>query len=75
MWSSVWIWFKGLRGARRRPATDRADMGVEIGLDQSLDSRLPPLLGFAVHKSQRPSSPAGLLPLGTDLRSKHHSSS
>ncbi len=75
MWYPVWIWVKELRNVRQRPDTDRAGMGVEIGLDQSLDSMLPPLLGFAVDKAQRPSSPAGLLPLGTDLRSRHRASS
>lgn len=71
MWFRGWVWFKGLRSERQRPSDDRADMGVEIGLDASIDSMLPPLLDFAADKSQRHSTAAVAAPLGTDLRSYH----
>lgn len=69
MWRSGWIWFKAKRPSERSGGADPADMGVEIGLDASLDSMLPPLLNFAVDKSHRAAATA--LPLGTDLRSHH----
>ncbi len=71
MWFSGWVWFKGERGARQRPIDDRADMGVEIGLDASLDSMLPPLLGFAAQCATTASAVAAVMPLGTDQRSRH----
>lgn len=70
MWFSGWVWFKGLRSERSRPADDRADMGVEIGLDASLDSMLPPLLGFAAD-GPAVVAPASVTPLGTDRRSRY----
>lgn len=74
MWFSGWVWFKGLRSERLRPIDDRADMGVEIGLDASLDSMLPPLMNFAVAQHNAlAKTPA--MPLGTDLRSRYSSGS
>ncbi|MEO8278321.1 MAG: hypothetical protein ABI564_01445 [Ideonella sp.] len=72
MWFSGWVWFKGVRADRPRLIDDRADMGVEIGLDASLDSMLPPLMNFAVHQHNAiTTTPA--MPLGTDLRSRYNS--
>ncbi len=71
MWFSGWVWFKGMRGARPRLVDDRADMGVEIGLDASLDSMLPPLLSFAVDKTSIVAGGGGVMPLGTDQRSPY----
>ena len=73
MWFSSWVWFKGLRSERLQPFHDRADMGVEIGLDASLDSRLPPLMHFAVNHLPA-GTPTAIVPLGTDLRSSHRAS-
>ncbi|WP_418317443.1 hypothetical protein [Piscinibacter sakaiensis] len=44
-------------------------MGVEIGLDASLDSVLPPLLDFAAPRGAVASRPS---PLGTDQRFPPH---
>ena len=71
MWFSSWGCFKGLRGASLRPTDDRADMGVEIGLDASLDSMLPPLLSFAVEASKPGAVSGAVMPLGTDQRASY----
>ncbi len=68
MWLSNWVWLKGLRRqSRKNVEPDPADMGVEIGLDASLDSMLPPLLDYGAEKGQAKST--SVRPLGTDLRS------
>jgi hypothetical protein len=69
MWRSGWTWLRIWRRAKPRGRADLADMGIDIGLDQSLESRFPPLLEDAAF---RPHTRAGQksLPLGTDLRSQ-----
>lgn len=68
MWQSGWLWFKSLRGPRATVRPDRCDMGIEIGLDESLESRLPPLLEVAASRPHDLSR--GVSPLGTDHRSR-----
>lgn len=67
MWRSGWVW---IQAWRRKPVTrrhDAADMGVDFGLEESLHSRLPPLMEGAATGSL--SRIGQGLPLGTDLRS------
>ena len=68
MWHSGWTWFKTLRGRRAHARPDRCDMGIEIGLDESLDTCLPPLLDIAAARPRDAANPAS--PLGTDHRSR-----
>lgn len=68
MWQTGWFWLKSLRKASPRARPDPADMGIEIGLDESLESRLPPLLEFAALNSREATD--GIRPLGTDHRSR-----
>ena len=67
MWRSGWVWIKTLRERRSLARDDLADMGMELGLDASLESRLPPLMEVAAARQR---DPAGTVrPLGTDQRS------
>ena len=69
MWRSAWAWLNTRRRVPR-PATghDHADMGTEIGLDASLESRLPPLMENAASRTRGPAD--DVRPLGTDHRSR-----
>ena len=68
MWRSGWFWFRSLRKSAVRGRLDLADMGIDIGLDESLESVLPPLMGDAVNWPQAGAGRSQ--PLGTDLRSQ-----
>ncbi len=68
MWRSGWVWITTLRGRRPRIRNDPADMGMELGLDASLESRLPPLMEVAAARHRDPADTVG--PLGTDQRSR-----
>ncbi|GAP37624.1 hypothetical protein ISF6_3569 [Piscinibacter sakaiensis] len=50
----------------RRP--DPADMGIDVGLDETLESRLPPLMDWVA--ARPPAQGAVVAPLGTDRRSR-----
>ena len=67
MWRSGWVWIKTLCGDRPAACHDLADMGMDLGLDAALESRLPPLMEVAAARQR---DPAGAVrPLGTDQRS------
>jgi hypothetical protein len=68
MWHASWTWLKGRRAERAHARPDLADMGTEIGLDASLESRLPPLFEGAASRTRDAGD--GVSPLGTDHRSR-----
>lgn len=68
MWQTGWFWLKARRKAPTAARPDLADMGIEIGLDASLESRLPPLLEVAALRTREGKD--GVSPLGTDHRSR-----
>lgn len=68
MWQTSWTWLKTRRSEQSSARPDLADMGIEIGLDASLESRLPPLLEVAASRTRDATD--GVSPLGTDLRSR-----
>lgn len=68
MWHSGWGWFKSLRSAQAPRRPDPADMGIEFGLDASLESRLPPLMEVAAARTRDVAE--AISPLGTDHRSR-----